>query len=397
MTSIRLTETLMELETIRTAKLTNEQILELMSQFTEAEYIEPYAEHLRLLREKYDMSIEVRSLELEVFSMRDKFNIAKLRKLFEAFGDHGYHTLISDLMTTYQHDNEAVVYAQALERIFNYSPDYEFTKDLIRVLRDSEMEGSGVDSLLRYYQNQLDRVSPYAEIPKYIREYNIDPLKLPQVPEPQITADVSKGLAAEIISSQLDSYGFYIGGDEEDNTEYLAEQLEAMDPEEYSKFIESIKVDPEEIARIRADKNIFRVYGPANPYPDTDYSQLVDENGQSDANIVYGGARMFVDNTQEYDYDNDLPQENWFTGHCLQCSLKIRTYFHAVRLPHLIGGWSGCYCSWKCVLDYIYADFDDETSDEYNKYILHVAIVRAMDDLMNEIGIADREYDEDES
>ncbi len=387
----------MELEAIKTAKMKNEDILEMMSQLTEAEFIEPFSEHLKILRSKYDMSIEVRPLEIEVFSMRDKFSIAKLRKLFEGLGDQGYHSLITDMITYYQTEDQAVVYAQNLEKVFGYDPDYQFTKDLIRVLRNSEMEGSGVNSLLRYYQNKLDRISPYAEVPKYIKEFNINPLKLPQIPEPEISADIPKNLAAEIIATQLDSYGLYIeADDEEGDTSYIAEQLANMEPEDYNKFIEAIKVDPEEVARVRRDKNIFRVYGPANPYPDMDFSQMIDENGQMDANVVYGGARMFIDNSQEYDYDNDLPLENWFTGHCLQCSLKIRAYFHAVRLPHLTGGWSGCYCSWQCVRDYIEKDFETEDSDEYNKYILHVAILNAMEELINDIGIADREYEEED-
>lgn len=396
MSSIALSQTDIELEALRSAKLTNEEILKKMSELTQAEYIEPFSEHLKILRSKYDMTLEVRPLEIEVFSMRDQFNNTQLRKLFEAFGDQGYYSLITDLITLYQTDYNAVVYAQNLEKVFGTEPDYEFTKGLVRILRTSEMEGSGVDALIRYYENKLDRISPYAEIPKYIRDFDIDSSRLPEIPQPEIDATVPKGLAAEIIATQLDSYGLYIEGDEEGDKDVILEQLLQLPDEDYEKFIETIKVDPEEVARIRRNKDIFRVYGPCNPYPDMNFAEMTDENGIPDANLVYGGARMFIDNSREYDYDNDIDQEEWFTGHCLQCSLRIRAYFHAVRQPHLSGGWYGCFCSWKCVRDYLETDFEDEETDEYNKYVLQIAVINEFEKMMDDIGIADRDYEEED-
>lgn len=49
--------------------------------------------------------------------------------------------------------------------------------------------------------------------------------------------------------------------------------------------------------------------------------------------------------------DNECPIKNgeWFPGACLNCEKSIEDKEDAKRMPRIQGGWSGSYCSWKCV------------------------------------------------
>jgi len=53
------------------------------------------------------------------------------------------------------------------------------------------------------------------------------------------------------------------------------------------------------------------------------------------------------------DEDDDEPIGHWFTGNCDNCLKKIKKMEYAVRKPIFTGGWNGCFCSFKCVLDKI--------------------------------------------
>lgn len=65
----------------------------------------------------------------------------------------------------------------------------------------------------------------------------------------------------------------------------------------------------------------------------------------------YGGKRMLLDTSYEYDEFVDEYKSEWFTGSCQQCHLKIAHEHYSIRKPRYKGGWSGCYCSWKCLED----------------------------------------------
>jgi hypothetical protein len=383
-----------DLEQLKEAGMKNEEIIDTLSFITASESIEPFKEHIVVLGEKYDMTLEVRPLEIEVLSLREKFSNRQLRNLYLSLG-HGYYSLITDLFTYYQTDANAVVYAINLEEIFGEDPDYEFVKSSLKLLDNSEMEGPGINALIRYYQHKLERIAPFSPIPSYIRNFNIDTSKLPRLTESELKEDLPPYVAASLIADQIADSGLYLGtDDEEDTTAVLAQDLERMEPEDYRAFIGAIKVDKKELVHVQNDPDVFRVYGPANPFPETDFSQLQDEDGFLDANIVYGGARMFRDMSQEYDYDDDQPLDDWFRGYCMQCFLRIRAYHYAVREPYLDGGWLGCYCKWDCVREYIHQEFEEEDTEQYNIYVLRLAQIKAIEEKMNQIGIDEREYEE---
>jgi hypothetical protein len=417
-----------DLKLLREAPLKNEEIVELVAFISSAENTNAFTEHLQLLNERYDMTLEMRTLPIEVLSLREKFNLRSLYNFYSGLETEGYYSLIIPTITGYQDDKSAAVYADLLRQIFKPDLSGEFVNEILEFINTSEMNGTGIKALQLYFTNILHEVSDYAPIPDYIRDFDIDVNELPRLEEREISSDLPNEYIADYLLTQLNDYlvvdgigeleGLTIsqiqtGDDPDEARDYaknvIIDRLERMNPLKRDEFVNLFKVDQEDVKDIRENRDIFRVYGPVNPYSDTDYSTLLNEEGNPDVNKIYGGARMFTDMQLEYDYEADLPMDDWFVGYCEQCGLKIRSYFHAIREPYLSGGWMGCYCSEDCLLQKIREEWEaspdydpDTTPDQYNIYVIRVNLVRTFMNDINEYGIADRDYDlrrteEDES
>lgn len=396
MSSLPATLSTIQVDLLRSAPLKNEEIIELLSFICRAESIEPYREHLVVLQEKYDMTLEVRPLEIEILSLREKFDLRTLRNFYQGTGTHGYHSLIMPLITAYQEDRSAALYARMIEEIFGVVPDQEFIQQIVDFLRGSEMNGVGSVSLERYFTNKLNRISAYAPIPSYIRDFgDIELDRLFKLTQSEIDPDLPDDLIADYLLQQMGNYLVVEEEEEEPNRakNVILDKLESMESQQKEEFLKLFQVDPEDVKRAQNDRDTFRVYGPCNPMPDTDFSQLTAEDGEPDVNVIFGGARMFTFQQFEYDYENDLPVDDWFRGYCLQCSKRIRAYFHAVRVPYIQGGFSGCYCSWDCVREFIKMDTEQGDPSLYNTYVIKVNLTRAIEEQMNRWGIADRSYE----
>jgi hypothetical protein len=389
--------TRVQLRLLREAPLKNEEIIELIAFLCNAESIDMFKEHITILRDRYDLTVDTRPVELEVLSLRDKFTLPILRNFYRALGDVGYHGMIPQIITLYQQDRAASVYIQNLETVFGIQPDEEFVRATIKYIDDSELDGPGVIAIRRYYQDKLDRISGYAPIPTYIRDFGIQVNELPHLKEKEVSADMPSELIAQYLIEQMANYDLYV--EETDGTtakDVFTSRIESMTNAEREAFVVLFKVDPEEVKRIQTNRDVFRVYGPVNPYLDTDFSNLRnEETGELDVNLIFGGARMFTDMALEYDPETGVPLDDWFTGYCLQCSKRIRAYHHAVREPVLQGGWRGCYCNWDCVRDSIRPVTEQDT-DTYNMYVLQMALIKEMENAINDIGIQDRDYEEPE-
>jgi len=84
---------------------------------------------------------------------------------------------------------------------------------------------------------------------------------------------------------------------------------------------------------IVASDDMTSFFGPSNPFPLSMYDPIQE--------------RMLLCNV--YDADEEGEDYDWFGGACEVCGMRIKHRHYALRMPELSGGWSGCYCSWKCV------------------------------------------------
>ena len=397
-----------ELELLRTQPLKNEEIIEILAFLCQAETIDPYIEHVVVLRNNYDMTLEVRPLEIEILSLREKFTLRALRNFFVAIGDVGYHGLIMEVITLYQQDPSCSVYLLNLEEIFATQPDEPFVRDVLRVIYNSDMEGPGVNAAEHLFEGKLRKISQYAPIPTYIRDFDIIAGQLPKLEPSDIEEDITPEVIAQYIEQRLEDMGQQLEVPEGSNSEdILIEMVNKLTTEEYDDLVNKLTVDPEEIKRIRGHPDIFRVYGPVNAYHDTDFTDLTmfesADSNEVDVNLIFGGARMFTDLSQEIDDETSVPLDEWFVGYCMQCSLRIRSYHHAVREPGLLGGWSGCFCSWDCVRgsiqdgksNYIFEGDADDPS-KLNVYALQLALTIQIENNMLDIFIADRDFEDEE-
>lgn len=110
---------------------------------------------------------------------------------------------------------------------------------------------------------------------------------------------------------------------------------------------------------------LFRLLGPANPAANSNNEQL-----------KYGGYRMFK--RGQWDFDQETEESlDWFNGSCDNCSLRLKSKYHAIRMPMPQGGWKGCYCSFPCLKSFVQREIEC-TNGEPD------LIVRRMIDLIEE-------------
>lgn len=129
------------------------------------------------------------------------------------------------------------------------------------------------------------------------------------------------------------------------------------------------------------DFSIFREYGPVNTF----YSYKPDDD---DDCCKYGGCRMFLCNEYEDTDDSGIQIDimsideqqfdlHWFRGCCQVCDKPISNEHYALRMPLVGGGWKGCFCSEKCLLD--------SSFDKHTKFL-----IQNMMDQLQTIGIRER-------
>lgn len=314
-------------------------------------------------------------------------------------------------------------------------------RDQIKTQSDL-MYGPGIDAMLRHLYAQLDNVAEYSDKPIYIQTFDIHVEKLKFLKEKEINKYMSVEEIADYIITQMqfgEDTEFEIAIDDISKSDYpddasynqakdeyvrtkLLDKLKTLNFAQLDELTQKFSVSQQEINEVQDDIDLFRIFGPVNPYSDMDFSELTTFNSEGveepDENKIYGGPRMFLDSTGEYDEENDEHLTNWFSGSCINCHKKIRHKHYAVRLPVITGGWFGCYCSWDCVREYTITVFensnvkykidpeeneneddnDDNENEEktsiQNSHITQLTFIDTFEDQMIKNGIADREDEE---
>ena len=128
--------------------------------------------------------------------------------------------------------------------------------------------------------------------------------------------------------------------------------------------------------KILNNDKIAKILGPFHPFVGSELSDL--EKGR---------FNMFTCITFDYDADSNIVTP-WFTGSCFQCLRKIRYYWYAVRLPVTTGGWTDCYCSWKCVRERISSP--SFTSNSTGGALGSLLLVNKFEEEITRVGIQDR-------
>lgn len=234
---------------------------------------------------------------------------------------------------------------------------YKYYDIVMKNILKYKLEGAGINSVLQYLEYNRLKNAPYAEIPTYIKKCenpNKVDLSLPIVDEHQLTDEQMIKFIFEL--AERENMLFDCPEGITPHKALLDKMIEYNEDQKnhiYAKFMDTV----------RKDLHLFMKYGPVNEYIDEIYTIIRNDDNTLNHNTIYGGARMFLDNSSNPDEEgfstistSKKPQE-WFSGHCYVCKKKIKSYRYAVRLPMVTcGGWFGCYCSWECVDDIILDD-----------------------------------------
>jgi hypothetical protein len=215
-----------------------------------------------------------------------------------------------------------------------------------------------------YFKMKVAVTNDYAPIPKWVynfkdieineseenEEYKYDVDKLPthnnliaQIGEIKSIEYKLPSLdkAINLLTSGLSDLGI---SDDDVKTakDKITENYTSSDESKKMELLQPI-LENMSIYNLKDDLKLFRILGPVNPHYDSDFAA-----NNNHICYRYGGCRMLTC-TCFCITEDDEPIDDWFTGFCQTCALKIRNRAHAIRKPMPMGGFSGCFHSVKCM------------------------------------------------
>lgn len=109
-------------------------------------------------------------------------------------------------------------------------------------------------------------------------------------------------------------------------------------PKQFREYAEGYSIYQ---SRLKFQKSSFlkKMYGPVN-------ALVKSELRDSSICSTFGGCRMLLCPCHD--------GEDWFTGYCENCLMKIHREEFALRNPVVGGGWSGTFCSLSCMEENVY-------------------------------------------
>lgn len=265
-------------------------------------------------------------LLIVMFTMRI-FSDKLISFVLKEYNDVFYREVVTYLIG-YEMSDDTVYGCRRAERIFGKQTNKEY-KYLHKIARINN------NYVSEYLIEKIKETSEYADEPRhmvssYLRVYDIIPKEnIPEVELPKTTEE-----AFNLIMSGTENIGMseIELDDERKNFYELWPKLPRTEKMRLAKepLIQKYRLS------LSNNEEMCRIMGPSNP--------IYGSNGED---LKYGGERMLIGRERDYVEQGDY-YVDWFTGSCDECYLKIRKRWHAVRRPMAMGGWFGCYCSWKC-------------------------------------------------
>jgi len=318
--------------------------------------------------------------------LKHTINDATLGFLVTSHSEYTYVELMDDL-AEFDASQQVMIACSRADQLFGKQPHQTY-----KILKEHAIE-FGNFVVEEFMTEKIAETAPYAEVPDYIKNYigkyypeYIN--KLPTEKELYELADKeskkeldeeikmpSDEEAVEMLTEGLSFYGITFV-EVEATKEFIRKEI-ASSEEKKRELIMPI-LENKKQNNLDSDRLLYWTFGPSN--------KLISQNLNIDApSYKYGGARLFITDLFDYNEEYDF-LEDWFTGNCQQCLLRIRQRWHAVRQPRSMGGWQGCYCSWKCVRD----DWVERENFEMEEDILTKKLIDLFEKKTLEVGIQDR-------
>jgi hypothetical protein len=320
-----------------------------------------------------------------------EFSEEVLKFLVPIFDDTTFYEHMANLIE-YDDDDLAVFAAARLVRLYRQL-DLKGYKDLEAVAKEQKNQ-----NMFEFIRTIIQEISPSAPKPKWVRNYMGEtvPTELEvwnTLPPPQEVAFHLPGIEAsvELLTEGLQAQG-ELDFNIEESKRFLTQLLSTAPIDDRLEYLKPI-FTAENRVNLKDDQHLFRVLGPVNAVIDADLAS-------NHICSKYGGDRMFTClefETVDVEDDDEYFANDWFTGSCQQCDLRIDNRYWAVRQPLPAGGWKGCYCSWQCVREEILiptcVDIEkcpirQELENDPN--LAMQAIISRVEANMKRIGIQDR-------
>lgn len=277
------------------------------------------------------------------------------------------------LLSLYTGTRDSAVIGYAMERIVQGYPSSIKKGKVYRVLYDDAIKSGNVTSQI-FLARLVESTANAAPKPLYLRDFTenlLDRLPILEDYEDQLNdmmeqinislENINVEDVSEEILNSLETIGFSVK--EKENSENIKKQVqkifqEASKDEKQRLLAPILKNNRQE--EMRESEDLFHLFGPSFPVIGIDFSIKT-------PCTKWGGCRMFLcicaekfDDDEDVIYNDD--SIDWFRQNCDYCHLfigeetkdaRIPKRQWAVRKPRAEGGWIGCYCSWKCVINHL--------------------------------------------
>ena len=340
------------------------------------------------------------------------FSDSTLRLVRKLCPDDTFEEQMHDLIDA----DEVPMTAYAVRRLLEQYPDKPLETYMNLYAYAEEKKN---DTLVDFLEDKVKEMAPPCKKPSYMRTFD-EKLTLPNDDCCNHNHLVDM---ATLLMERLGTFRIEIKGKDnvEDAQKYITSIL-LSSVSQRNILLQAITKGTEDGTNdhsLHDEKIIFSLLGPLNAFP-------MKLPGSPDCICMYyGGCRMFgccefeIDDEDEEiipsfvkhqggwggeiipssggwggeiipssggwggEITNGSIMEDWYTGNCEFCFLKIPNRFWSVRRPLSSGGWKGCYCTWGCVREEI-IDLNLREGASL------IALTETMEADMHEIGIADQ-------
>jgi len=356
------------------------------------EYNRPSIVNILLTRwSEYLPEMETVSLKTQLFMDRqmNEYTSDGVNDImtFVALSDPSY-TFGEAIVEMCQWDNSPEI-LYACQRAYDIFKPHSQDQKILNLLADQATFFKN-DRVKDFLDEKIMISAPYAVVPDFVDNFIDGPV--PEVVAPPEIEAPPFVMPPVDQAVQMLTEGLSFKGQSEVEQRQTIERVEKAlinDVPEAERLVEKA-YHQEFQAGLAKNKNLFRLYGPANPFVDQDLTVGTPSS-------VYGGCRMFLYQLNNWDEEYQMYLD-WFDGACDQCLKRIRVRWHAVRRPLPHGGWVGTYCSWKCVFDELDQGVQAEGAESAEGPIQPDILTRQLTILYEKLtkanGIQDRTSDE---
>lgn len=329
--------------------------------------------------------------KISIFGRLFLINVINIPTLSYLVSIHEDYTFVEimDELAEFDSSEDVVTACFRADTVFGPQP-YE----TYQILKDHAIQFSNFKVEI-FLIDKIAEIAPFAKKPAYVKNYLSDyfpqfknrlptQIELDELAKLKSTTDddiektietINDDEAIKLLTEGLENVGISIV-EIDSAKEYLKKVISSSTQMKKDLLAPILKNRKE--YNLEADRLLFWIYGSANPLVNQDLTLKTNS-------AKYGGCRMMLCDLFDYNEDYDY-LEDWFTGSCQQCLLRIEKRCYAVRLPRPHGGWEGNFCSFECVKTYQ----EEIEGEEKEKDILTNALINAFSKKINEIGINDR-------